>query len=113
MLNQLYIKGSLRDTGGSAQFTLHNNLANATITNLQLQIDGAEVDPARVRVIYEGSQMQASEISPQRPIRFAVNTGVTLVAEGIVLPAGVHQVAVSPTTAELGQVTVNAQDELG
>jgi hypothetical protein len=113
MLNQLYVKGSLRDAGGSAQFALHNNLANATITGLKLQIDGAEVAPARVRVMYEGSQVQASEISPQRPIRFMLNTGVTLISEGMVLSAGVHRIVVSPTTAELGQVAINAQDELG
>jgi|SRR5215212_10101236 len=113
MLNQLYVKGSLRDAGAGLQFTLHNNLAGATIVGLALRLDGAEVDPARVRVQYEGAQTQATLISEQQPIRFAINTGVVLCIEGMTVPPGLHRIAVTPTTRELGQVTINAEDELG
>ncbi|MFL5733564.1 MAG: hydroxymethylglutaryl-CoA reductase [Chloroflexia bacterium] len=113
MLNQLYVKGSLRDAEGCAQFTLRNNLASATITGLRISLDGVDVDPARVVVRYAGQELHSSELSEQQPIRFNVNSDVEVRVEGMALAPGRHEIAISPTTRELGVVTLNASDDLG
>lgn len=111
LLNQLYVKGSLRVADGDTHFTLHNHLASATINSIALTIDGESVQPEKVTVDLRGVSTPLTDISPQKPLHFPYDSDALVEVKNLSLAEGSHHLEIRCDTSEIGSVTVSADDQ--
>jgi len=112
LLKKLYAKGSLKNTATGFELAIQNTLAPGTIVGLApLQVDGTEYPLEKTTAILpDGSQLSATDVSAESPVRFAIGDRVTIQVEGKPLVAGPHKLVISPKTTEAGILDILAED---
>jgi hydroxymethylglutaryl-CoA reductase (NADPH) len=115
LLKRLYVRGSLRNTATGFQLTIQNTLAPGTIVGLApLQVNGAEYSLDTIKaVLPDGTQVPASGVSADSPVRFSIGDKVTMLVEAQPLPAGTHRLIISPKTKEAGRLSIEVEDRIG
>jgi hypothetical protein len=114
LLTRLYVRGSLHNTATGFTLTIQNTLAPGTIVGLApLQVDGAEYPIETIRaVLPDGTQVPATDVSVDSPVRFTIGDKVTLQVAGAPLPAGTHRLTISPQTKEAGPLCIQVEDRI-
>lgn len=114
LLKQLYVKGSLQAIDNGVQFVLHNILANATVLGLRVSIDSREVPAEAMQVSLNGeTSLPVAQITPEAPFRFPMSSKATISASGLPpIAPGPHSLEISPSTREIGEVTISVEDSL-
>ncbi|MBS3743589.1 MAG: hypothetical protein KGY48_04455, partial [Wenzhouxiangellaceae bacterium] len=79
LLNKLYNRASLRNTGAGARFSVKNRLRPAKLERIRrITLNGEALQPEKIRVSVNGGEpFGADRIDPQAPIEFPLGTLLT------------------------------------
>lgn len=114
VLKQLYTFGSLENTTEGVSLTLKNRLSDAIITNmLGLTIDGAKVPLEDLEIhLGNGDVVCPADISPDSSISFALGKTVDLLAKGLKLDVGKHQIGLEFVASPFGALSFKVKDAI-
>ena len=113
ILKRLYVVGSLANTEDGFRLSIRNTLAPGTIVGLgPITVDESAYDPAAITVQMGDQEWAAPQISPENPLRFAMNSTAILKVKGKPLPSGMHRISIVTHTREAGELEIEAQDKL-
>lgn len=114
LLKQLYTRNSLRNTSDGVTFLLKNRLADARFIGLQqARIDGREYPAERFELQLDGEPpLNVSDISSQNPLPFSLRRSVRVLAQGLYLEPGTHQLSVKLQTQPFGLLHIDVEDTL-
>lgn len=114
VLKKLYVKESLRNTPAGTEFSLVNNVANATATRFYgLRVDRVPCPLERLVVVLpDGEARPLAEVLPEAPLPLAVGMAVTLRLTGESLQPGRHDLHLRFRVLELGDLEVEVSDTL-
>ncbi|HEU4641855.1 MAG TPA: hydroxymethylglutaryl-CoA reductase [Gemmatimonadaceae bacterium] len=114
LLRQLYSFGSLANDEDGFSFSLKNRLSDASLTRiLRVLVDGREIPLAELRLdLGDGRVLRADELSPERPIPFALRQVARLRIPRARLDGGSHDIDVRLQTHPFGTLDIAARDAL-
>ena len=107
LLRRIYVKGSMKTTPQGLEFTLRNDLATATVTRLQVEVDGR---PAKAAIQLGDKTVEADQVSPENPLRFPRGTQARIIVYGDYSP-GTHKVKIRASVAGFGEGALEFEDE--
>lgn len=116
LLKQLYTFGSLENRPTGLRVGLKNRLSDAVVVRiLGMKIDGEEVTPDRIVVeLSDGSQISASEISPEHPLDLPLRRSLALAVPSFrQLDPGAHEIAFRFEAKPFGILEFTVQDSIG
>jgi alpha-N-arabinofuranosidase len=104
VLRKLYVPGSFQASAEGFAFALRNTFAPATLTGLELEVDGLPVPPDRLTLqAGEATPRPALEITPQAPFPLPVGLVITVRGGGVPVTEGHLRIHVD--THEMGPLT--------
>jgi alpha-galactosidase len=114
VLKKLYVKGSLRNTPEGCSFSLQNNIATGTVSQLyDLEIDGVAYPLERLTIqLPDGSQHAVTAAGLETPLSLTVGLPVTVAVKGEHLAPGKHTLRFAFRVSELGDLQVEVADTL-
>jgi hypothetical protein len=124
LLNRLYEQNSLHNTETGFELAFKNRLAPSTMVGVQrLSVDGLVFERDAITVRLERPAVghrrppeplvrKGSQISDQKSLPFELNTIAWIIVHGTHLPPGEYQVSWTFTTREVGDITVQATDQV-
>jgi hypothetical protein len=124
LLQRFYERNSLCNTDSGYELVIRNSVAPSTLLGIgPLIIDGQTIGPEHLECRLErppvrhGRQPEplvrtADEISPARALRFDLDVVLRLVVYGQRLSPGEHRFALHLRTKEVGDIIVEAADQL-
>ncbi len=114
ILQQLYNRGSLRNTEDGVHFIIKNRLSDAKITAVQeLRFNNQRVSAAQIRVrLPDGHVVPATHISEYEPISFALKESCELIVATDPLPEGKYEIEVIVETKPFGLLHIRSEDTL-
>ncbi len=107
LLRRIYVKGSMKTTPQGLEFTIRNDLATATVTRLQVEVDGR---PAKATIQLGDKTVEADQVSPANPLRFPRGAQARITVQGSYSP-GTHKVSVKISVAGFGEGVLEFEDE--
>lgn len=112
LLRQLYSFGSLANEEDGFRFSLKNRLSDASLTRiLRVKVDGREIPLAGLQLdLGDGRVLRADELSPDRPIAFALRQVAHLRIPRERLDGGPHDIDVRVQTQPFGTLDIAARD---
>ena len=125
LLNRLYEPNSLRNTEEGFELAFKNRLAPSTMVGVgRLSVDGLVFEKDVVTVRLERPAVghrrppeplvrEGSEISDQKSLPFGLNTIARVTVLGTHLSPGEYRVTWTFRTREVGDITVQATDQVG
>lgn len=114
ILKKLYVKGSFKNNANGFQISLNNFLAPGTLLSISpIEIDGRNVPLQQIQIVVGNSPpVRASDISPQAPSAFPINTTITFNVQDQPLSPGPHHLVVQIDTREVGELRIDAEDTI-
>jgi hydroxymethylglutaryl-CoA reductase (NADPH) len=114
LLKKLYVRGSFKNSASGFQIALMNSLAPGTLVGVgSIQIDGRDIPTERIFItVNDGAPIKASDITPNAPRMFPLNTKVNFSVDDQPLEKGVHHLKVSVSTREAGELKIDAEDSI-
>ena len=114
ILNRIYNRTSLRNTGGHVQFSVKNRLSPAKLQQIQrVVLDGRAVSGDSITIVCDtGAICQVSSISEDNPLDFALGTLLTFQLDMEPLNAGEHDIEVAFDAPPFGHLTIKVRDLL-
>lgn len=126
ILNKLYERGSLRNTETGFELAFKNTVAPSTLIEIgPLIVDGNSYDEKVIVIRLERPsehlgrqpsvrewQVEAVNKGKDRLLSFDLYTVAHVLVKGEPLPPGLHQVALSIKTKEVGEITLTAEDSV-
>ncbi len=126
ILSKLYEPGSLRNTETGFELAFKNTAAPSTVTGIgPLVVDGKTYDETAIVLRLQRPsehlgrppsvrEWQAAAVNneKERMLSFDLFTVAQVLVKGDRLPPGQHQVALSITTKEVGDITLTAADSV-
>jgi hydroxymethylglutaryl-CoA reductase (NADPH) len=114
LLKKLYVRGSFKNNQNGYELSLRNTLAPGTLVGLgPMQVDGRDISPDKITIIVGNAPpVRANEISTTAAQVFPLNTLVTLRVEDRALEPGKHRLTLSVNTKEVGELKIDAEDNL-
>lgn len=114
LLKKLYVKDSFKNTANGFELALRNTLAPGTLIGFgKLEIDGQEIPLDKLFItVGDGPSLPASELSPENPRLFPLNTKVELRIQDHTLAPGKHRLLVQVNTKEVGELKFDAEDTI-
>ncbi len=124
LLQRLYERNSLRNTENGCELVVRNKVAPTTLVGVgPLVIGDQSFDPERLECRLErpavrpGRQPEplvraGHDISPAKALRFDLDVALRVVVYGQHLPPGLHSFALHLKTKEVGDIVVEASDQL-
>ena len=113
ILKQLYTRGSLQNVGSNVQFAIKNRLADATIIGIEaLKIDGVLISLDSVKILHEGTQIAASEVSADNQLSFTLRQILDVVIDIEPLAEGSHDIEIGVNAEPFGLLQIDVQDDL-
>ncbi len=113
LLRRLYVPGSLRNLGSGFVLALKNIIAPGTIVSVgSIVVDDKAYGPELITVTGRGQPRPADRIHAKSPLDFPINQIVTFQVAAAPLGAGLHRLRVSILTREVGELVVEAQDQV-
>lgn len=112
---QFYVAGSLRNTQSGFELQAQNPMGDGVLVGVgQMRVDGQDIDPASVTAQRAGdpAPMSARDVSQTSPVNVSKGDRVTLHVAGSQLAPGSHQLDVSLTELNLGELNFSISDNL-
>ena len=92
LLRRLYVKGSLRNATGGFEFQIKNTLGSGYARGmLPVTVDGRELPLDSVFFYMDGKEVAFSAVSEENTFTLAMNTSITIWADGVTLEPGPHK----------------------
>lgn len=109
MLKQLYVSGSLRNTGNGFRFLVRNPFFDGTIVGVhKVAVNGQEVDLACIKA----AGWEACSVTALAPLNFPRGAELEVEIDGEPLPSGRHNLYCKVETAEFGPLKVDVFDRV-
>ncbi len=114
LLKKLYVKDSFKNTPDGFELALRNTLAPGTLIGFgHLEIDGRVIPTDNLFItVGEAPSVRASDLSPNTPRVFPLNTKVGLRVQDQPLAPGKHHLVVQVNTKEAGELKIDAEDTI-
>jgi hydroxymethylglutaryl-CoA reductase (NADPH) len=114
ILRQLYTFGSLENVNGGVRFGLKNRLSDGTLTGItRITISDNEIPIDRLTLdLGEGRTMKATELSADAPVDFPLRRIVHILADGVDLPKGKHEIAIAFEARPFGKLKLKVTDAI-
>ncbi len=114
ILQQLYNRGSLRNTDDGVRFVIKNRLSDAKITAVhELRFNDQHVPASQIRVrLPDGQIVPATHISEYESVSFQLKESCELIAAIDPLPEGKYEIEVSVETKPFGALHIRSEDTL-
>ena len=93
LLRRLYVKGSLRNATGGFEFQIRNTLGSGYARGmLPVTVDGRDIPLDSVYFYMDDKEVPFSAVSEENTFTLAMNTSITIWADGVTLEPGPHKV---------------------
>ncbi|MBU7012996.1 MAG: hydroxymethylglutaryl-CoA reductase [Theionarchaea archaeon] len=113
VLKKLYLKDSLKNTDEGFEFAIKNTLMDATIISpVTITVDNKPFPKEKIQVAAEGNSWSVKDISDTNAVPLKVNVEVTVVVKGENLSSGKHEIEISASTKEYGDIQFSVKDAL-
>ncbi len=113
MLDNVYVRGSLRNTAQGFELTLRNNVDYATIVGLGfVVVDGTTYPPAAVTLQVGNREIKGDAITYRTSVPISVGSEARVIVEGQSLAPGAHRVSLSITEWQVGRLQFEIADEV-
>ncbi|MFI5209225.1 MAG: hydroxymethylglutaryl-CoA reductase, partial [Gemmatimonadales bacterium] len=114
LLRQLYTFGSLENDAEGFRFSLKNRLSDAQLTRIHgIRVDDTEVPLQHLRIdLGDGRTMAAADVTPQAPAPFALRQVARVIARGVPLAKGSHEIRCDVETDSFGRLEICAMDAI-
>ena len=113
LLRRLYVKGSLRSTDTGFEFQLRNGLGSGYAHRLwPLTVDDQELPSETTFFVLDGVSTPFSEVSKENTFTLALNTTITIRAEGAALPSGACKIGMGFDVPGLGTLKFDFADSV-
>ena len=114
LLRQLYTFGSLENDAEGFRFSLQNRLSDAQLTRIHgISVDDTEVPLQQLRIdLGDGRTMAAADVTPQAPAPFALRQVARVIARGVPLANGSHEIRCDVETDSFGRLEICAMDAI-
>jgi len=111
ILRQLYVSGSLRNEAEGFSFKLSNKLAPATVSGIEVRVDGEAISPSDIILRGAQGELKASDLA-NNPVKLKVHEEATVYVRGKTLERGKHKVDLKVVTKEWGTLAFDFEDEV-
>ncbi|MDX2084871.1 MAG: hypothetical protein SFZ03_05725 [Candidatus Melainabacteria bacterium] len=113
LLQQLYVKGSLRLEPEGVAFDIKNSLGPGVLTRLSsITLDDTLFTGAQIKLHVDGQWISAKDVTEQTPARLGLNQTAVCVLLGASLSPGKHTLTVDLHSREVGQVVLTVHDQV-
>ena len=113
VLENLYVKKSLRNNPEGFELKLKNNIESGTITGLgPILVDGESYSIDKVTLKVKDKEIKVDQISSSSPLTVYVLSEIVIKVRGNPLSSGEHQVGFAIHTQEAGQLQFSITDEI-
>ena len=111
LLRRLYVRGSLRATGGGFEFKLLNRLGSGYARRLlPLTLDGTELDMAKTTFAIGRKRVSFDAVNNDTPFTLALDRTTTIAFAGGVIAQGLHRIGLGFEVAGLGEMAFEFSD---
>lgn len=112
LLNKLYNRASLRNTGAGARFSVKNRVSPAKLERIRrITLNGETLQPEKIRVSVNGGEpFGADRIDPQAPIEFPLGTLLTFDLDVAPLADAEHSLTLEFDVDAFGTLVVEVAD---
>jgi hypothetical protein len=111
LLEKVYVKGSLVNTGSGFAFKIKNVVDSGTLGGMtSLAVDGTDVPLSAVTLKSPTREVKAADVTPRTSFPLQYGSTLTVTVEGEPLPTGEHTVAMTVNVLEAGRVQVKIKD---
>ena len=111
LLRRLYVKGSLRNTAAGFEFELRNGLGSGYAHRmLPLSVDGEELPLADASFVLDGVETPFADVSRDRTFTLALDTSITIRANGVALDGGPRKIGMGFEVPGLGELRFDFMD---
>lgn len=112
LMKRVYKQGSLRETAEGIAFDLKNILGPGAIDGISfIQINESTYTADMIKVISQGMETLAENITPKEPMNFRLNQeGTLLLEQAKGLQDGINQIIVELISTEAGKVKISLTD---
>lgn len=109
----LYVKGSLKNTSDGVQFTLKNNILEATVNAVNsISVDGAAFAPDRIVLKSGEVERPGNTVNPADPFILALDAEAIFKVKSGPVSAGKHTMVISFTAELVGKVEFDVTDTI-
>lgn len=114
ILKMLYTESSLKNNGGSPQFSIKNRLSDAEVVGVRsISIDGRPVALDHVWFdLADGRALTPAEIDAAHPVPFPYRSVVTVRTDQPELASGRHDIDVAFDTRPFGRLRLTVEDTI-
>ena len=113
VLENIYVRGSLKNNPEGFQLALRNNVDTGTLIGLGLlTVDGASFPPASLVLKTARSEKRGDQLGYSNSLYLPVGTDVQLRVLGQPLAPGAHHLVFVVNVAEIGRLQFEAADEV-
>ena len=111
LLRRLYVKGSLRNATGGFEFQIKNTLGSGYARRmLPVTVDGRELPLDSVFFYMDDKEVPFSTVSEENTFTLAMNTSITIWADGVTLEPGAHKVEMGFDVPGMGALRFDFTD---
>jgi len=111
LLKRLYVKGSLRNTGGGFQFELKNSLGSGYGNEmLPLVLDGQEIPKENSFYLLDSNPVCFTTVSKEKPFTLAMNRSLVILVKGVELSDGPHKIKIGFVAEGIGKLSFEVID---
>lgn len=112
LMKRVYKKGSLRETAEGIAFDLKNILGPGAIDGISfIQINENTYTADMIKVLSQGMETLAENITSSEPMNFRLNQeGTLLLEQAQGLKDGINQIIVELISSEAGKVKISLTD---
>ncbi len=113
LLEKVYVKGSLVNTGSGFEFKIKNVVDSGTLGGMtSLAVDGTEVPLAAVTLKSPSREVKAADVTPRTSFPLQYGTTLTISVESEPLATGEHAITMTVNVLEAGRVQVKVKDSV-
>lgn len=113
VLENLFVKGSLKNTEKGFTFKFKNMIDSGTISGMApLTIDNTSYDTEKISLKIDGRQIQADQITNRTPLPVYILSEIEFSITGETLDPGPHRMGFSIHTIEAGRLQFSITEPL-
>jgi hypothetical protein len=110
-LEQVYVRGSLKNTVGGFELVLRNNIDTATLVGIgPVTVDGTAYSGASLSVKTPRAERRGDQLGYGNPLYLPVGTEMHITVQGELLAPGEHRLLFVANVGEIGRVQFEAHD---
>ncbi len=113
MLDNVYVRGSLKNNATGFELALRNNIDYGSLVGVGFVVaDGTTYPPSALTLKVGTREMKGDEITYRAPLPVPVGSEVQLSVAGAPLAPGAHHLTLSVNEWQIGRLQFEVSDEI-